>query len=76
MRSGRKSQDEVFDEFIETFDMHHSVSDLSRRDRKITKEEFTEYYANVSSVVDEDSYFELIMTNTWRLNQDGQTKGT
>lgn len=30
--------------------------------------EFTEYYNNVSASIDNDQYFELMMTNAWNLN--------
>ncbi|CAG9332419.1 unnamed protein product [Blepharisma stoltei] len=74
VRSGKKSEEEVLGEFLETFEMHHNISDLSRRDRKITKEEFMEYYNNVSSSIDEDAYFELMMNNAWRLKDQGPIK--
>lgn len=42
-------------------------------DGKITKEEFIDYYTYISSSVDNDQYFELMMNNAWRIN-DGANK--
>ena len=67
VRSGKKTEDEVLGEFLETFETHHNISDLSRRDRRVTQEEFEEYYNNVSASIDNDQYFELMMTNAWKL---------
>lgn len=45
----------------------------------MTKEEFDEYYNNISCSVDNDSEFELILTNAWRLTEESRkgmgTKG-
>lgn len=35
----------------------------------MTKNEFMEYYNNVSSSIDNDQYFELMMNNTWKLSE-------
>ncbi|OMJ76707.1 hypothetical protein SteCoe_23868 [Stentor coeruleus] len=67
VRSGKKSEDEVLGEFLETFETHHNICDLARRDRRITPEEFEEYYSNVSASIDDDKYFELMMQNAWKL---------
>ena len=49
-------------EFLEAFD---GID----RDGKITREEFEDYYANVSAVVDDDSYFQLMIWNAWQLDK-------
>ena len=67
VRSGRKSEDEILGEFLETFEMHHNIN--GTRDRVVTREEFEEYYNNVSMSIDNDQYFELMMTNTWKLSE-------
>jgi len=68
VRCGKKTEDEVLSEFIDTFEVHHSLKNPDDRDRKITLKEFIEYYNNISASIDNDSYFELMMTNVWNLN--------
>lgn len=46
------------------------------RDKKVTWDEFLEYYNNISSSIDNDTYFELMMTNAWNLNNVSYGKGT
>jgi Ca2+-binding EF-hand superfamily protein len=74
VRSGKRTEDDVLGEFLETFETHHNISDLSQRDRRVTKEEFEEYYNNVSASIDDDKYFELMMTNAWKLNGETARK--
>ena len=69
VRSGKKTEDEILGEFLETFETHHNMSDLSQRDRKVSMEEFEEYYNNVSASIDDDRYFDLMMTNAWKLGE-------
>jgi len=45
----------------------------------VTKEEFEEYYNNISASIDDDTYFELMMNNAWKLTEESRkgmgTKG-
>ena len=66
VKSGRKTEEEVYGEFIETFEIHHNINKGSR-DKRVTKEEFIEYYNNVSCSIDDDKYFETMMINAWKL---------
>jgi calcyphosin len=34
----------------------------------VTVKEFCKYYANLSSSIDEDDYFELMMRNAWHIS--------
>lgn len=68
VKSGKKTEDDILGDFLETFEMHHNVSDKARNDHIITLAEFEEYYNNVSMSIDDDAYFELMMTNTWKLS--------
>jgi Ca2+-binding EF-hand superfamily protein len=67
VKSGKKTEEDVYGEFLETFETHHNINKGSR-DKRVTKEEFLEYYANISMSIDNDDYFELMITNAWKLN--------
>ena len=54
----RKTEDEVLEEFLQTFEMHHNNSKGEQNDFKITREEFTTYYSNISASIEDDVYFE------------------
>jgi Ca2+-binding EF-hand superfamily protein len=68
VKSGKKTEEEVYGEFLETFETHHNIN-KGTKDRRVTKEEFVEYYNNVSMSIDDDAYFELMMTNAWKLGK-------
>ena len=38
------------------------------KDGKVTPAEFMKYYANLSSSIDEDDYFELMIRNAWHIS--------
>ena len=65
--SGRKTEEEVYGEFIETFETHHNLK-KGIRDRRVTREEFLEYYNNISMSIDDDEYFIQMIQNAWKLN--------
>ena len=67
VKSGKRSEDEVLKEFLETFEQHHNTIHGTKADGKITPDEFLEYYAHVSANIDSDAYFELMMSNAWGL---------
>jgi len=35
----------------------------------VTKEEFDEYYNNISASIDDDAYFQQMMYSAWKLDQ-------
>jgi hypothetical protein len=45
-----------------------------QRDRRVTPDEFIEYYNNVSASIDRDDYFELMMINAWKLHGEAPRK--
>lgn len=86
VRSGKKTENQIFQEFLSTFEAYSDiqVKKLLKKfyfffnlkginDGKISKEEFIDYYTYISSSIDNDQYFELMINNSWRIN-DGANK--
>lgn len=57
----RKTANQVLREFLDTFDVGGT------KDGKVTRQEFQNYYHNISASIDNDDYFELMMRNAWHL---------
>ena len=60
VQSGELSEDEVFLEFLQNFGDRN-------KDGRIQRDEWNEYYAAVSSSVDNDDHFVQLMKAAWRL---------
>ena len=75
VKAGKKTEDEVLAEFLDTFELHHSLKNPGDKDRKINIREWNEYYNNISASIDNDQYFELMITNAWNLNNVSYKKG-
>lgn len=71
VKAGKKTEDQVLNEFLETFEMHFNIGG-GTKDHSITKEEFMEYYNNISCSIDDDRYFDLMITNAWKLGPEPQ----
>ena len=69
VKSGKRTEDDVLGEFLETFETHHNIRTGGTKDRSVTKEEWVEYYNNISASIDSDQYFEAMMNSAW--NFDG-----
>jgi Ca2+-binding EF-hand superfamily protein len=72
---GKKTEDQILMEFLETFETHHSCRNNGAPDHIVTKEEFIEYYNNISSSCPNDEYFQLMMNNSWKLNEGDKSYG-
>jgi len=64
----------VLTEFLETFEQHHNTMANEASDHIVTKEEWHEYYNNVSCSIDRDDYFQVMMNNAWNLDGKRTTK--
>lgn len=56
---GIKDSETVLQEWLSTFDVSISI------DGKVTKNEFINYYTNVSITIDNEDYFQLMLVNSW-----------
>ena len=65
---GKKTEDDVLQEWLDTFEHHYAERHGGRVDGKITMDEFVEYYSWVSMSIDDDRYFELLMNSSWNLD--------
>lgn len=72
---GKKTEKEVFLDFMKTFQIHSELKGKGKADDSITREEFQEYYENISASIDRDDYFELMMTNCWKLGKPESYEG-
>ena len=74
---GKKSEDDVLYEFLDTFEAHYQMRYPESRKsnlRKVDLAEWNEYYNNISCSIDNDDYFVTMMTNAYNLNKTAQPK--
>ena len=77
VKSGKKTEDQILQEFLETFETAHAMRNNDAPNYVVTKEEFDEYYNNVSCSIDDDMYFMTMMNNAWKLTEESrQGQGT
>jgi len=67
---GRKTEEQVLGEFLETFESHHNTLTGGTNDQKVSFEEWIEYYSNISASIDDDQYFAQMMNSSWNLQGD------
>ena len=74
MQAGKKTESQILQEFLETFETAHNLRTQNTADHIITREEFEEYYNNISASIDNDEYFSLMMNSAWNLDGSRVTK--
>jgi Ca2+-binding EF-hand superfamily protein len=70
--SGKKTEDQILSEFLETFEVAHSMRNNEAPDHVVTKDEFEEYYNNISASIEDDAYFTVMMNNAWKLTDSSK----
>lgn len=60
VQSKKKTEEEVYKEFMSQWDTEVA-------DGIVTFDEFVEYFKDVSASIDSDEYFEVMMTNAWKI---------
>lgn len=78
----KRTEEEVLLDFLQSFERPINPNSKTKnphgsRDGLVTLDEFIEYYQNVSSSIDEDDYFELMIRNAWHISGgQGQYENT
>jgi hypothetical protein len=63
---GEKTEEEIYSEFIETFPSHHNITS-GIRNKRVTLNEFINYYRYISALIPDDNLFENIIISSWKL---------
>jgi Ca2+-binding EF-hand superfamily protein len=69
--SGEITEEDLYSRFIETFGNHHNLYS-GIRDKRVTWNEFLDYYKFISFVVPDDDLFEGILVSAWKLENTGE----
>ena len=74
--SGKRTEEDVLLEFLDTFEASYATKhgESKTRDGKVSLDEFLEYYQKISASLDNDDYFEAMMTNAWNLGKKPPVK--
>lgn len=70
---GRKTEKQVLEDFLHTFEMANSIKNGGQPDGIVTLEEFIEYYTNISANIDDDAYFAQMINSAWNLDKKAAT---
>jgi len=68
--NGEATEEELYKKFLQNFEtngLKGKNTPDSVGDGKITKDEFMDYYSGISSSIDLDSYFDLMVRTAWKL---------
>ena len=67
VKMGKKTEWEVLEEFLSTFEQHTSDKDgnQSSKNKKILLKDFMGYYNKISMSIESDMLFEQTITNAW-----------
>ena len=68
--NGRKSADEILNDFLEIFEMHHNTFNGFKKTDQVSKEEFMELYRTLSPSYDDDSTFTALVRGVWGIKND------
>ena len=68
--NGKKTEQDILAEFLDNFDYHFNLLNQGRNpdDEEVTLQEFIEFYRNLSAGIEDDSYFNKLVTGVWGLS--------
>jgi Ca2+-binding EF-hand superfamily protein len=66
--NGKRTKQEILARFIDMFEYHFNLLNKNKNKEGATKEEFEEFYNYISPFIDNDKYFENMMSRVWGLD--------
>ena len=68
--NGKKTEQEVLSEFLDNIDYHFNLLNQEKNpdDEEITNQDFIDFYRYISLGIEDDYFFNKMMTGVWRLN--------
>lgn len=70
VREGKKTAEEVMEEFLSSFEGSGAASAGTAGDGTVTKTEFFDYYTDLSSSIPTDDYFVAMMESAWGISEN------
>ena len=65
--NGNRTQPEILSRFIDLFEYHFNILNQNKNNDYATMDEFLEFYDYLSAFIDDDKYFENLMSRVWEL---------
>ena len=65
--NGYRTQPEILSRFIDLFEYHFNILNQKKDNDFVTKDEFLEFYDYLSAFIEDDKYFENLMSRVWEL---------
>lgn len=69
--SGKKGEEEVFEEFLSTFATHRYLMYGTDHSRPVNLNEWVQYYRHISANCGDSDYFKKMLNNVWNLDGKG-----
>ena len=67
--AGKKTEQEILGEWLDNFESFSEYNENGIKNRKVTLEEFINYYNQISMSIEDDKYFEYMINNCWDMDK-------
>jgi len=66
--SGKSDPESAYEEFKDTFEVYHNIIHNYDSSAKVSRDEFTDFYTFISSQIEHDSHFDIMLNGVWNLD--------
>ena len=67
--AGKKTEQEILGEWLDNFETFNEYNETGIKNRRVTFDEFINYYNMISMSIEDDRYFEYMINNCWNLDR-------